>query len=353
MTSRETIHAELLDAERIQCHVCPRRCVIPSGERGVCGIRENTNGTLTLLTYGKTVSAAVDPIEKKPLFHFAPGSSVMSIATRGCNLRCDFCQNYSIALEADQRSPREQQLPPEQLATRLSQERAAGMAYTYTEPTIFLEYAYDTMNATTDENYNVFVSNGYMTPETAKTLGPHLDAINVDIKGDQSFYREYCGIPDPEPIYDALEILAEHDVWIEITNLLVTGENTDMETIADRMEWIVDALGPQTPVHFSRFRPAYNMTDTPPTPVDTIESAIGVAEDTGLHYVYSGNIPGHESESTVCPNCNTTVIKRNGFEIQEYNLRDGRCPTCNRTIPIAGRQWAQGTTTSDQRLRNL
>lgn len=346
---RDVSQVTELASGALRCTVCPRQCVIPPGERGHCGVREHRNGSLVLLTYGKSVSAAVDPIEKKPLFHFAPGSSVLSIATRGCNFACDFCQNHQIALEHTNRQGRS--LPPETLARRLQDGAPAGIAYTYTEPTVFMEYAYDTMQAVPPDAYNVFVSNGYMTPETARKLGSQLDAINVDIKGDTQFYRDHCGIPDPSPIYDALDVLADQDVWIEVTNLLVPGENTDMEMIAERMDWIVETLGPDTPVHFSRFHPDYELTDLPPTPIDTLEEAMTVAENAGLRYVYCGNVPGHEAESTYCPNCDTLVIERNGFTIQSYNLVEGACPSCGHEIPIAGSTWTAGETTRSRRRR--
>ncbi len=282
MPDRTVDLADMLDTGAIQCRVCPRTCVIPPGEQGSCGVRTHHDGELVLESYGRNVSTAIDPIEKKPLFHFAPGSAVLSIATRGCNFACDFCQNHEIALEGTQHC--ERSLSPATIATQ-AKERG-GIAYTYTEPTIFLEYAYDTMQATGVETYNVFVSNGYMSQETATQLGPHLDAINVDIKGDTEFYRTHCGVPDPAPIYRAIETLADYDVWIEITNLLVPGENTDEDTIHERMAWINETLGPDTPVHFSRFYPNYELTDLPPTPIDTLEEAMTIAREEGLRYVY-------------------------------------------------------------------
>lgn len=349
MSQREVELYDRHDGDTVQCHVCSRDCVIPPGERGLCEVRKNVDGRLELETYGRAVSQAVDPIEKKPLFHFAPGSRVLSIATRGCNFRCDFCQNYRIALE--HKDVREQELPPDAVARNAQARDCAGVAYTYTEPTIFFEYAYDTMAEVGPDGYNVFVSNGYMTEDGVDMLAPRLDAINVDIKGDRDFYREYCGVPDPEPIYRTLEQLADYDVWIEITNLLVTGRNTDEDVIRDRMAWIRDTLGADTPVHFSRFRPAYQMQDVPPTPIDELEAAMTIAEAEGLEYVYCGNVPGHESESTYCPDCGTLVIEREGYEIRRYELDDGGCPACGHDIPIGGNQWTVGT--ADSRLSRL
>lgn len=346
---REVERYERLGDGRVRCAVCPRRCLVAPGERGVCRVRYNDGGRFELLTYGKAVSTAIDPIEKKPLFHFAPGARVLSVAARGCNFECDFCQNYRIAIEHD--DVPEQSLPPSELAETAVERSCGGIAYTYTEPTIFLEYALDTMRETGEDTCNVFVSNGYMTEETATQLAPELDAINIDIKGDTEFYRKRCGVPDPAPIYDAAETLADGGVHVEITNLVIPEENDDPETVRERMAWIRKELGPETPVHFSRFRPAYRMQDVPPTPIGTLESLMDVAREEGLQYVYCGNVPGHESESTYCPDCGTLVIKRQGFEIRSYDLENGNCPSCGRSIDVAGTEWARGTESTGRRRR--
>ncbi|QSG12025.1 Pyruvate-formate lyase-activating enzyme [Halapricum desulfuricans] len=331
---RETEHYETVEADTVRCLICPRTCEIPAGERGVCGVRENRDGRLYLTTYGRAVSTSIDPIEKKPLFHVAPGADVLSVATEGCNLRCDFCQNYRIAIEYE--GVTEHERPPEELAGRIEAGDADGMAYTYTEPTIFMEYALDTMRASPDDALQVFVSNGYMRPETVDTLAPHLDAINIDIKGDREFYRKHTGIPDPEPIFETVERFAERDVHLEVTNLVIPGENDDEASLRDRMEWIADAVGTETPVHVSRFHPDYKLTDVPPTPIETIELATEIAGEAGLEYVYSGNVPGHESESTYCPDCGRLLIEREGFAVRGIDLEDGACPNCGREIPIHG-----------------
>ncbi|MFP4045655.1 MAG: radical SAM protein, partial [Candidatus Aenigmatarchaeota archaeon] len=215
-----------------------------------------------------------------------------------------------------------------------------GIAYTYTEPTVFLEYALDTMTEAETELYNVFVSNGYMTKETVKKIGPHLDAINVDIKGDVNFYREHCQIKDPEPIYEAMKELKKHDVWIEVTNLIIPGENDSNYHIEKTVDWVRENLGRETPIHFSRFQPHLEMKRTPPTPVDTLERAVDVAYKKGMFYAYAGNVPGHEKESTFCPGCGRVVIKRKGFEITEFKLdRNLKCPHCGREVHIKGRNW--------------
>jgi pyruvate formate lyase activating enzyme len=335
MESRDVELYERQADDTVRCTVCPRRCVIPAGKRGFCGVRENRDGRLVLTVYGEAVASHVDPIEKKPLFHVAPGARVLSIATRGCNFACDFCQNYRIALEHE--GVRGESLPPERLVERVGREGLDGLAFTYTEPTIFLEYALDTMRQSPGDSLNVFVSNGYMTREAADLVGPHLDAINVDLKGDADFYRRRCSVPDPEPIYDALERLAAHDVFVEVTNLVIPGENDDEETVRERIRWIRDHLGADTPVHFSRFHPDYRMRDVPPTPIETLERLMDVARDEGMRYVYCGNVPGHESETTYCPDCGDPVIVREGFAVREKHLGpDHTCANCGATIPLRG-----------------
>lgn len=332
--ARETEHYDEVGDRTVECRVCPRTCVIPEGERGSCGVRENRDGRLVLTTYGRAVSASIDPIEKKPLFHVAPGADVLSVATKGCNMQCGFCQNYRIAIEYGGVPERERS--PETLADRVAETSVDGLAYTYTEPTVFLEYALDTMRAAPDDALQVFVSNGYMRPETVETLAPHLDALNVDIKGDREFYRTHCGVPDPEPVFDTVEDLAGRDVHVEVTNLIIPGENDDEESLRERMRWLAEDVGPETPVHVSRFHPDYQLRDVPPTPIETLERAMEIARDEGLEYVYCGNVPGHESESTDCPDCGRLLIRRDGFAIADVALTGSACPDCGREIPICG-----------------
>lgn len=343
---RDTEHYEQLDDETVRCQVCPRTCVIPAGERGVCEVRKNREGELHLTTYGQAVSSSVDPIEKKPLFHVAPGADVLSIAAKGCNLKCDFCQNYRIAIE--HQGVREMDLPPDDLADRVADDDIDGLAYTYTEPTIFLEYALDTMQVAPEDTLQVFVSNGYMNPETVDSLAPHLDAINVDIKGDTAFYRDHAAVPDPAPIFETVEQFAETDVHVEVTNLLIPGENDDDESLRERAQWLAEDVGVDTPVHFSRFHPDYQLQDVPPTPIERLERAMEIAHEEGLNYVYCGNVPGHESESTYCPDCGTVVVKREGFAVREISLADSACPNCGHEIPIRGEP--RGVSDGNRRL---
>ncbi|MFP4116286.1 MAG: AmmeMemoRadiSam system radical SAM enzyme [Candidatus Aenigmatarchaeota archaeon] len=338
MTGKETMVYEELDDGKVRCGVCPRRCVVDEGERGFCGVRENQDGKLISLVYGKAVSSNVDPIEKKPLFHFAPGTRALSIATVGCNLRCDFCQNFRISQDWEKISGKD--MMPEDVIEEANRYRCQGIAYTYTEPTVFMEYSYDTMVEASPELYNVFVSNGYMTEETVKRIAPRLDAINVDLKGSEDFYREHCGVPDSEPVFSALKKLSEHDLLIEVTNLVIPYINDSEEEIRERVRWIKENLGRDTPVHFSRFRPAYKLTDKPSTPVETLERAVEIGKEEGLYHVYCGNVPGHKSESTYCPKCQNLLIKRHGFSVQEFKLTEGmRCYNCGEEINIGGEPW--------------
>ncbi len=334
----ETAVYEKTGGGSVRCGVCPRRCVVEEGELGFCRVRENRDGRLMSLVYGKAVSSGIDPIEKKPLFHYAPGSKALSLATVGCNLRCDFCQNFRISQEWE--GVVGQELPPKRVVEQARKHGCGGIAYTYTEPTVFLEYARDTMKETAEDMYSVFVSNGYITEEAIDVISPHLDAINVDLKGNEEFYRKHCGVPDPEPIFDAMVSLDKKGVLVEVTNLIIPGENDSEEDIRKRAKWIKENLGPETPVHFSRFRPDFKMLNKEPTPVSTIEKAIGIAKDVGLYHVYSGNVPGHETESTYCPDCNSLLVKRHGFSVVEFNMdKNMECINCGRKINIGGKGW--------------
>lgn len=335
---KETMVYEKLGDNKVKCGVCPRRCVIEEGERGFCNVRENQDGTLYSLVYGKAVSSTIDPIEKKPLFHFAPGSRALSVATVGCNMKCDFCQNFRISQTWSK--IRGNKLMPEDLVRQAFNYDCSGIAYTYTEPTVFLEYAFDSMMKAETQLYNVFVSNGYMTQEVITEIAPHLDAINVDIKGNRDFYRKHCQVPHPQPIYDALKEFKEHNVWIEVTNLIVPDENDEEKDIRKMVNWVKDNLGKETPLHFSKFHPHHELTEKPSTPLSTLEEAMDIAREEGMHYVYCGNVPGHKSESTFCPTCGQRVIKRRGFSIEEFKLgKNLRCPNCGTKIDIAGESW--------------
>lgn len=320
--------------KKVKCVLCPRNCVVSDGKRGFCGVRENRKGKLYSLVFGRACSMAVDPIEKKPLFHFAPGTSCLSIATVGCNLDCAFCQNWSISKV---REISGESVPPEKVVEMAEAYGVPGIAYTYTEPTIFYEYAYDTMKLARKAGlYNVWVSNGYTNPEPARKAAKYLDAINVDLKGGMKFYQKLCGIPDEKPIRKALLVYKKQGVWIEVTNLVIPGHNDSRKNIAGVIDWVKKNLGVETPIHFSRFYPQHRMSETPPTDVKTLETAAKLAEGAGMRYVYIGNVPGHGKESTRCHKCGSVVINRSGFIIDSASEK---CKKCGEKVIIKGRKW--------------
>jgi pyruvate formate lyase activating enzyme len=306
-------------------------------------VRKNEGGTLYSLVYGKAISACVDPIEKKPLSHFNPGALVMSIATMGCNFRCQFCDNWMISQE---KKIAGNDFPPAEVVKTSMNNNCQGISYTYTEPIIFMEYAYDTAKLAKQVGFfNTFVTNGYMTPEAVKTIAPYLDAATVDFKGgaDPEFYKTVSAVPSVEPIFEALKEMKRNDIHIEITNLVVPKTGESIEKIQELATWIKDALGKDTPFHILRFHPDYQMTTIPSTPIETLETAYMAAKNAGLRYAYIGNVPGHPCESTYCANCNELVIKRYSFEIARWNLtKDMRCPVCGTDIPIKGKLHASG-----------
>jgi len=306
-------------------------------------VRKNENGSLFTLVYGKAISACVDPIEKKPLYHFNPASSVLSIATVGCNFRCQFCDNWMISQKKEING---RDFPPEEVIKAAGDNGCQGISYTYTEPTIFFEYAYETARLARQVGlFNTFVTNGYMTPEAIKIIAPYLDAATVDFKGggDPEFYKKFSSVPSVEPIFEALKELKRNNVHIEITNLVVPKEGDSIEHIKKLAVWVKDNLGEDTPFHLLRFHPDYKLTTISSTSIQTLERAYAVVKSVGLNYVYIGNVPGHPAENTYCPSCNELLIKRYGFEITRWNLKgDMRCPVCDREIPIKGKLHAGG-----------
>jgi len=337
MSLKEAMLYEQLPENKVKCNLCGRRCTIPEGSVGFCLVRKNNGGKLYSLVYGKACSAQVDPITKKPLSHFHPGSMVMSIATVGCNFRCRFCDNWVISQEKDIKG---YDLPPEKVVKAAKDNGCQGISYTYTEPTIFFEYAYDTAKIARDQGlFNTFVTNGYMTPEAVQIIAPFLDAATVDFKGggDPKFYREFSAVPSVEPIYEALKEMKKQDIHVEITNLVIPRMGDSMERIRELALWIKDNLGEDTPFHLLRFHPNYGLTEVPSTPIKTLEQTCEAARETGLNYVYVGNVPGHRYENTYCPNCKALVIKRFSFEIVKWHLtKDMKCPECGRAIAIKG-----------------
>lgn len=322
-----------LDKGAIRCDLCPFRCVVARGERGLCRVRENRGGKHVSLVYGNPCAANLDPIEKKPFYHVIPGSGSFSIATVGCNFRCKFCQNWEIS----QAAPEEVynlDLPPELVIKRARDVKARSIAYSFTEPTIFYEYVQDTaLLAKKAGILNVYHSNGYINPEPLRRLCPVLDGANIDLKGfSGDFYRQMCE-GTLGPVLETLKILKEQKVHLEITHLVIPTKNDDLNQVRDMCLWIIKELGPDTPIHFSRFYPLYKLKGLPPTPVATMDKVRQTAQAAGLNYVYIGNIPGHEGENTFCPNCKRLIIKRTGFMVGEVRLKNGRCEYCQRPIP--------------------
>nr|MDO8135611.1 AmmeMemoRadiSam system radical SAM enzyme [Candidatus Njordarchaeum guaymaensis] len=339
-TRKEAMLYEQLDGRKVKCNLCARRCTIPDGKTGFCRVRKNIDGKLYSLVYGKVIAANADPIEKKPLSHFNPGSMVFSIATTGCNFRCNFCQNWNIS-QCDEVEGED--LPPEDVVKLAKRSGCQGVSYTYTEPTIFFEYAYDCAKLAHGEGlFNTFVTNGYMTTEAVKTISLYLDAATVDFKGggDPDFYKKFSSVPDVQPIFDSLKEMKSNNIHIEITNLVVPNVGDSPQRIKELARWIADNLGRDIPLHLLRFHPDYTLTDIAATPQSTLEKAREIAVSEGLRYVYTGNMPGHEGENTYCPNCGELLISRYGFYIESWKLKeDMKCPKCGERVIIKGKYW--------------
>ncbi len=323
-----------LDDKQVNCVLCPRRCVIADGRRGFCGVRENRGGTLYSLVYAKPCSVSIDPIEKKPLFHVLPGSKAFSLATVGCNLRCKFCQNWQIS----QASPEDVEainLPPEEVVKRAKESGSPVIAYTYTEPTVYYEYMFDIAKLAHAAGIkNVMHSAGFINEEPLRKLSFYLDAANIDLKGfNNRFYSEMT-LGNLDDVLRTLKILKEENVWTEITNLILPGLNDSPEDIRAMCVWIHDNLGAETPLHFSRFIPHYKLMNLSPTPVETMLMARKIAIESGLKYVYLGNISHTDAENTYCPACGKSVIERAGYVITAYNVVAGKCKFCG--APIDG-----------------
>jgi pyruvate formate lyase activating enzyme len=325
-------YAKLPDRE-IECNLCPRTCRLGDKERGYCGVRENRGGTYYTLVYGKACSANPDPIEKKPFFHFLPGTTAFSIATAGCNVNCKFCQNWEIS-QVRPEQVRNVDLPPDQVAEAARRLSCRSIAYTYTEPTVFYEYMYDSAVAGRRLGVrSVVVTAGHINPEPLQKLLKVVDAVKVDLKAFRpEFYSQYVR-GDLKPVLESIRTIAAAKVWLEIVNLVIPSLNDDPAEIRDMARWIRDEAGPDVPLHFSRFSPMYLLKNLPPTPVSTLEKARAIAREEGLHYVYVGNVPGHPGENTDCPTCGRRLVERYLFEVRAMEIKNGRCPQCGTAIP--------------------
>jgi pyruvate formate lyase activating enzyme len=319
-------------AKRVQCELCPNGCVLEEGQRSRCRTRTNRDGTLYSLVYGKPCAVHVDPIEKKPFFHFLPGTTAFSIATAGCVLSCKFCQNWQIS-QARPEDTDTYDLQPDAVVRQALAHKCRSITYTYTEPTVFYEYMLDTAVIARKQGIrNTMHSCGHINEKPLRYLSRHMDAADIDLKAfTEDFYHRICG-GSLRPVLNSLVALKEEGVWLEITNLVIATLNDDMKTIREMSRWIMKNLGPDVPLHFSRFFPHYKLTNLPPTPPETLSDARKTAMDAGLKFVYIGNIR-HEAESTFCTRCRKLLIERTGYVVKQNHIAKGKCPFCVTSIP--------------------
>jgi len=331
---REAMFYEKLENKTVNCNLCSHRCSrIADSKRGICGVRENRDGKLYSLVYGRVAARSVDPIEKKPLFNFLPGSRSYSIATVGCNFRCDNCQNYDIS-----QLPKErgiivgQDVSPEEIVLAAKLSNCESIAYTYNEPTIFFEYAIDIAKLASEEGIkNVFVTNGYITEEALREISPYLDAANIDLKSfSDEFYRKSCGAR-LEPVLDSIRLYKSLGIWTEITTLIIPTLNDSEEELQKIAEFIKE-VGEETPWHITQFHPTYKLIDLPRTPVTILRRAREIGLEAGLRYVYEGNVPGENGENTYCHNCGKLLIRRFGYSILENKIKNSACTYCGTKI---------------------
>jgi len=330
---REARFYEKLSYKKIRCKLCPRECVIDDRERGYCGVRENRGGVYYTLVYARVCAAHIDPIEKKPLFHFAPGTQAFSVATAGCNVNCKMCQNWDIS-QVRPEQVRNTELPPRQVAALALQSGCASIAYTYSEPVVFSEYVLDTADAGHAAGVkSAVVTGGYIQQEPLKKLCTEVDAIKVDLKAfSEKFYKEVVN-GELKPVLQALATIRKQGTWNEIVYLVVPGLNDADAEFQALAQWVKAEIGPDVPLHFTRFYPNYLLKDLPPTPLSLLERAKAIADAEGLHYVYIGNVPGHPAENTFCPKCRRLLIERAGFVVKTMLIKQGKCPDCGLAIP--------------------
>ncbi len=330
---REARYWEKKAHKQVHCQLCPRGCVVDDHERGYCGVRENRGGTYYTLVYSRAATYHIDPIEKKPLFHFLPGSMAFSIATAGCNLNCKFCQNWQISQVTPEQVD-SYYLPPQKLATLAREYKTKSIAYTYNEPTIFYEYMYDTAVAAQEQSVkSVVITAAYIEHDPIAELCQVVDAIKVDLKAFSEKYYKDIVHGELKPVLQALETIRKQDTWLEIVYLVVPTLNDSEAEIKKLSRWIKRYLGPDVPIHFTRFFPQYLLKNLPPTPVATLDRCKAIADAEGLHYVYVGNVPGHPAENTYCPHCGKPLVERIGFTIKSMHITNGKCPYCGTKIP--------------------
>ncbi|MBN2203378.1 MAG: AmmeMemoRadiSam system radical SAM enzyme [Candidatus Aenigmarchaeota archaeon] len=327
----------------VKCSLCARNCIIPDGKSGFCRVRKNINGKLYSLVYGRVCAASIDPIEKKPLYMFDPGSKALSISTVGCNFKCDFCCNFELSCASNMAGD---ETSPQAVVEMAKRSNVQGIAYTYNEPTVFFEFALDIAKIAKKHGlYNIFVTNGYTSTKAIDMIAPYLDAATVDFKGSANpeFYKKFCSVPNVQPIFDALLAYKKNSVHVEITNLIVPNVDEDKKDFKKLCEWIVKNMGPKTPFHILRFYPSYKMSDRKETDVKILEECYKMAKEIGLEYVYLGNVSGHKYENTYCHNCGKMVIERTISGVIKFLLKDNSCPFCKEKLPVNGLKWSKLT----------
>ncbi len=329
----DALHYRKLEHRKIECLLCPRQCVVDDWERGYCGVRENRGGAYYTFVHSQVCSAHNDPIEKKPLFHYLPGTNAFSIATAGCNMQCKFCQNWEIS-QARPEQVNNVHMPPSRVMEWVQKYGSPSLAYTYTEPVVFYEFMLDVSRlARAAGLHTVMISNGYINPDPMREVCRYLSAVKIDLKAfSERFYQESCA-SHLQPVLDTLRLLSDTGVWYEIVYLMIPTLNDDPGEIRDMSSWIMSNLGPDVPLHFTRFHPQYMLKNLPPTPVESLDRAHRIARDAGLHFVYVGNVPGHAGENTYCTSCKNIVIRRTGYRVHEVNLDRGNCLFCKQPIP--------------------
>ncbi|HTY13030.1 MAG TPA: AmmeMemoRadiSam system radical SAM enzyme, partial [Candidatus Omnitrophota bacterium] len=334
LSKLEAMYWRGLPGDVVQCGLCPNRCVLPNGRRGLCGIRVNIDGKLYTTVYGKPTAIHVDPIEKKPLSHFLPGTTAFSISTAGCNLGCLFCQNWQIS-QVKPEDAAHYDLDPDQIIEMAVKSGAPTIAYTYNEPTVYYEYMLQCAKLAKARGLrNVFHSSGYINREPLLELLKYTDACNIDLKGfSEKYYQDMC-FGHLDPVLETLKTIKGSGVWLEITNLVIPGKNDDPKMVREMCQWIANELGPDVPLYFSAFYPMYKLQGVPPTPVKTLEDCAKIAKECGLHYVYIGNVYGNAGADTYCPKCGKMVIEREGYAIKRMEVVNGKCRYCGG--PIAG-----------------
>lgn len=322
-----------LEGGAVRCELCPRKCRVAKGKRGPCRVRENREGELFTLVYGNPCALHLEPVERDPFYHVLPGSRSLSLATAGCNFECKFCQTWEIS----QASPDElynMDVPPQGVIDKAKQMGARSVSYTFVEPTVFCEYMMGIGDMAKKAGLLSLVhSNGFINPRPLRELCKTLDAANIDLKGfTEDYYREVCG-GEMAPVLETLRILKEHRIHVEITNLIVPTKNDDMSSIREMCLWVKSEVGPETPVHFSRFYPLYKLRNLPPTPVSTLDAARTTALSCGLQHVYISNVPGHEGQNSFCSSCKRMIIQRTGYMVGEVHVRGGKCGHCGAPVP--------------------